>query len=208
MTRQAHTVAGIDVGGERKGFHAVALRGKRIVATLATCSATDAVAWCRAQAASAVAIDAPSQWSVGGRARPCERELARLGMRCFSTPSREVGQDHPFYRWMMNGATLFQLMTQYYRLYDRRGASLDAVCFETFPHAIACALAGRTLSAKQKRVERRRLLEEAGLVTGELRSLDDVDAALCAVAAQQVIAGRFKAYGEAVQGFILVPSCL
>ena len=67
---------------------------------------------------------------------------------------------------------------------------------------------GRTLSAKQKRVERRRLLEEAGLVTGDLPSLDDVDAALCAVAAQQVIAGRFKAYGEPSQGFILVPSSL
>ena len=208
MKRQAHTVAGIDVGGKRKGFHAVALRGKRIVGTLATCSATDAVAWCRRHAASVVAIDAPSQWSVTGRSRPCERDLARLGMRCFSTPSREVGEDHPFYGWMMNGATLFQLMTRYYRLYDGRSASLDPVCFETFPHAIACSLAGRTLSAKQKRVERRRLLEEAGFVTGDLTSLDDVDAALCAVAAQQFIAGRFNAYGEPRQGFILLPTCL
>ncbi|HET7909793.1 MAG TPA: DUF429 domain-containing protein, partial [Nitrospira sp.] len=128
MKRQPHTLVGIDVGGNRKGFHAVALRGKQIVATLATCRATDVVAWCREQASYAVAIDAPSQWSVTGRSRPCERELARLGMRCFYTPSREVGQEHPFYRWMVNGAELFRLMTQYYRLYDGKRAPRDFVC--------------------------------------------------------------------------------
>jgi predicted nuclease with RNAse H fold len=207
MKAPAHTVAGVDVGGTRKGFHAVALRDKRIVATLATRSAGDAVAWCRRHSASAVGIDAPCQWSLTGRVRLCERELAGLGMSCFFTPTRAVGEDHPFYRWIVNGAELFHRMTPYYRLYDGRSPLLEPVCFETFPQAIACSFAGGILPAKEKRVDRRRLLEQAGLPTDNLRSIDAVDAALCALAAQQVMAGRFKAYGDAVEGFILVPTC-
>jgi hypothetical protein len=66
-------------------------------------------------------------------------------------------------------------------------------------------LAGKTLSAQRKRVERRRLLEQAGLATGQLRSIDDIDAALCALTARQVLAGSFHAYGDSVEGFILLP---
>ena len=79
------------------------------------------------------------------------------------------------------------------------------MCFETFPQAIACALAGKRLLAKNKRVDRRRLLEHAGLATESLTSIDQVDAALCAVAAQHVLAGSFKALGEAGEGVILRP---
>jgi predicted nuclease with RNAse H fold len=203
----AQTVAGIDVGGTRKGFHAVALRGTRIVATLATCSAGDIVAWCRTQRASVVGIDAPCRWSRTGRARSCEQQLARLGVSCFATPSRAIGQSHPFYRWMVNVAELYQRLRPYYRLYDGRSAVIKPVCFETFPQAIACSLAGRTVSAKRKTLERRRLLEHAGLVTGDLTCIDDLDAALCALAAQLVLAGRFTAYGDRVEGLILVPTC-
>ena len=44
MKAPSHTVAGIDVGGTKKGFHAVALREERIVATLATSLPGQAVA--------------------------------------------------------------------------------------------------------------------------------------------------------------------
>ena len=206
MTPIERTVVGVDVGGTQKGFHAVALRHNQIVAKLTTCSALDVATLCREQGVAAVGIDAPCQWSLTGRARPCERELAGLGMSVFSTPSQEVGQVHPFYRWMVNGAELFQLLVPDYRLYDGRSAPLDPLCFETFPQAIACSLAGRNLSAKNKRADRRRLLVQAGISSEALPTIDDIDAALCALSAQHVLAGRFKAYGDAAEGFILLPA--
>ena len=71
--------------------------------------------------------------------------------------------------------------------------------------AIACSLAGRNLSAKNKRADRRRLLVQAGISSEALPTIDDIDAALCALSAQHVLAGRFKAYGDAAEGFILLP---
>ena len=175
------TAVGVAVGGTQKGFHAVALRHNQIVAKPTTCSALDVATLCREQGAAAVGIDAPCQWSLTGRARPCERELAGLGMSVFSTPSQAVGQVHPFYRWMVNGAELFRLLVPDYRLYDGRSAPLDPLCFETFPQAIACSLAGRNLSAKNKRADRRRLLVQAGISSEALPTIDDIDAALCAL---------------------------
>jgi predicted nuclease with RNAse H fold len=71
------TVVGVDVGGPKKGFHAVASRKGDISDTCVTLDAGEVVAWCRRLGASSVGIDAPCQWSRTGRARPCERELAR-----------------------------------------------------------------------------------------------------------------------------------
>lgn len=198
-------VVGIDVGGKKKGFHAVALRDRCVRGTLVTSNTADVAAWCREHNASAIGVDAPCRWSLTGRARPCERDLARLGLSVFSTPCRTRGTVHPFYRWMVNGAELFGTLAPQYRLFDGRTAARDRLCFETFPQAIACALAGRTLSARHKRVDRRRLLEKAGIATETLTTIDDIDAALCALAAQHVLAGSFNAYGDAIEGFILVP---
>ena len=206
MTPKERTVVGVDVGGMKKGFHAVALRDNQIVAKLTTCSAVDVATLCRKQGATAVGIDAPCQWSLAGRARSCERELAGLGFSVFCTPSRAVGQSHPFYSWMVNGAELFRLLVPDYRLYDGRTAPLDPLCFETFPQAIACSLAGTKLSAKNKRADRRRLLVQAGISSDALTTIDDIDAALCALSAQHVLAGSFKAYGDAAEGFILLPA--
>ena len=203
MKAPSHTVAGIDVGGTKKGFHAVALREETVVAKLATSAPGHVVAWCRELHVSAVGIDAPCRWRHTGRARSCERELAGLGMSCFFTPSKRVGEVHPFYRWMVNGAELFRLLAPQYRLYD--GRLDEPLCFETFPQAIACSLAGKTLSAKNKRVERRRLLDQAALTADALTSIDEIDAALCALAAQHVLAGSFKVFGDGAEGFILLP---
>jgi predicted nuclease with RNAse H fold len=205
MKASSYTVAGIDIGGMKKGFHAVALREHQIAATLATRSAADVVSWCRQQEACVVGIDAPCKWSLGGQARPCERELAGLGMSAFYTPSQAVGQVHPFYSWMLNGAELFRLLAPHYRLYDGRSPVSDRLCFETFPQAIACVLAGRRVSAMNKRVDRRNLLARAEIATESLTNIDEIDAALCALAAEHVLAGSFKAYGDAAEGFILVP---
>ena len=80
------TVVGIDVGGVRKGFHAVALRDGVYAGQLATGDVQDLAHWCRSVVgASVIAIDAPCRWSSDGRARPCERELMRQGIFCFAT---------------------------------------------------------------------------------------------------------------------------
>ena len=196
---------GIDVGGAKKGFHAVALLKRRVVATLTTCSAADITLWCIQQGAAAVGVDAPCRWSVSGRSRPCERELASHGISAFSTPTRATGEAHPFYRWMVNGLALYKRLASHYCLYDGRSPLVEPFCFETFPHAIACALEGKRLSADRKRMDRRRLLERAGFAVQALTSIDQVDAALCALSAQHVLAGRFHTYGDAAEGFILVP---
>jgi predicted RNase H-like nuclease len=128
-------------------------------------------------------------------------------LSAFCTPSQDIGEVHPFYRWMVNGAGLFRLLVPHYRLYDGRSPVVGSLCFETFPQAIACRLAGAKLLAKHKRVDRRRLLERAGITSDALTSIDEIDAALCALAARHVLAGSFNAYGDAAEGFILMPSC-
>jgi predicted nuclease with RNAse H fold len=199
-------VVGVDVGGMKKGFHAVALRESALVGKFAAASAAEVVSWCCEQEACVIGIDAPCQWSLSGRARPCERELAGLGMSAFCTPSQAVGRVHPFYSWMLNGAELFRLLAPHYRVYDGRSPVTGRVCFETFPHAIACALAGKKLSATHKRVDRRQLLARAAIATELFTNIDELDAALCAVAAEHVVTGYFKAYGDAAEGFILLPA--
>jgi predicted nuclease with RNAse H fold len=199
-------VGGIDVGGTKKGFHAVALRKRRVVATLTSCSAEEVTVWCIEQGVTAIGVDAPCCWSVRGRSRPCERELASHGISAFSTPTRAAGEAHPFYRWMVNGLALYTRLASHYRLYDGRLPFAEPVCFETFPHAIASALAGQRLLAGHKRMDRRRLLQRVGIAVQALTSIDHIDAALCALSAQHVLANRFHRYGDAAEGFILVPA--
>jgi predicted nuclease with RNAse H fold len=201
-------VVGVDVGGKEKGFHAVALRGRAFIEKFATCEAKHVVEWCHSRQALAVGVDAPCKWSFNGKARPCESELARLGITTFATPSYPKAQSHPFYSWMLNGAELFHLFAAHYRLFDGRRLAQSCICFETFPQAIACAMAGKTLSARNKRVDRRRLLKKEGIANDFLTNIDEVDAALCALSAHYLLAGRFKAYGEPAEGFIVVPSLI
>ena len=106
---------------------------------------------------------------------------------------------------MLNGAELFRLLAPYYRLFDGQHSPSSPVCFETFPQAVACALAGTIISAKHKCSDRRRLLREAGLSIDSLINIDTVDAALCALTAHHLLNGTFKTYGDAVEGFIVVP---
>ncbi len=205
--RKRQVAVGVDVGGRKKGFHAVALHDGQFFDKLHSCTAEAVVAWCRDMDASAVGVDAPCAWSLTGTRRPCERELAAIGVQAFATPSVATGQCHPFYAWMVNGAELFRLLAKDYALYNGRESLPNRpLCFETFPHAIACALAGETLLAKDKRVDRPGLLTRAGIATDHLRNIDEVDAALCAVASHRLLTGHITDYGDGVEGFIVVPS--
>ena len=86
MNEVTTTVIGIDVGGERKGFHAVALQNGTFVAALANSDPAVIVSWCRQLKAVVVAVDAPCGWSAGGASRLAERSLAIGGNKisCFA----------------------------------------------------------------------------------------------------------------------------
>ena len=65
------TSIGIDVGGSRKGFHAVALRGGAYAGQLASRDVEQLSHWCRAEMeATVIAIDAPCRWSADGAPPP------------------------------------------------------------------------------------------------------------------------------------------
>ena len=201
-------VAGIDVGGAKKGFHAVALRGVDILDSFASTDPRAIAAWCHRLGARAVGVDAPSAWSTDGRARPAERALMLAGIRCFASPTRAAALAHPtnWYGWMLAGEALYRALSSHYALLDDRvDPPAQPFVFETFPQAVACAMAGRHVSAKDKARERRRILREAGIDVAPLTNIDLVDAALCALAASHAVAGRVRLYGEAASGFIAVP---
>lgn len=207
MSQAGQIVVGVDVGGKRKGFHAVALRGNCCIDKIATSSASSVVEWCQQKQAVAVGVDAPCQWSLTGRARTAERALMNKGIWCFATPTLEMAKSHPkdHYGWMLAGAKLFSLLKTHYRQFDGLPVDSIQVCFETFPQAVACALAGDIVSAKRKSSVRRKLLSNIGVDASTLPNIDFVDAALCAVSAQSLLAGNFNYYGDTLEGFIVVP---
>jgi predicted nuclease with RNAse H fold len=103
-------LVGIDVGGARKRFHAVALTGGAYASQLAITDVQELAHWCRSLVrASVIAIDPPFRWSTDGRARPCERELMQKGIWCFSSPTHQ--RAHSPHRtgtfdWMLQGEKL------------------------------------------------------------------------------------------------------
>ena len=209
------TVVGIDVGGARKGFHSVALRGKTVVERLATPDEAVLAAWCRDLGAELVAVDAPCCWSSGKGGRPAEKALMRDKIFCFSTPTKEIAElsTSGFYGWMLRGEALYgELARHGYALAQSADQLLhQRSCFETFPHAITVQLHRAdgldAPVAARKRPERRALLERLGVDVGALTSIDWVDAALCALAAQLLREGAEPCvYGEAASGLLLVPA--
>ena len=203
------TTIGIDVGGSRKGFHAVALRSGTYAGQLASRDVGQLSHWCRTlMGATVIAIDAPCRWSSDGRPRPCERDLLERGIRCFTSPTRAQALAHPtnYFGWMLQGEALFQELEASHPLL----ASLPItapVCFETFPHAITWHLRGGNATAAQKHPQRRALLEQLGLDPTPFTRIDLIDAALCALAAHQAASGgACVTYGEPKTGLMVVPS--
>ncbi len=203
------TVVGIDVGGERKGFHAVALRDGHFVATYKSTNPSNLVDWCLDHTARIVAVDAPSAWSKYGSSRRAEREMNIDGqvIQCFKTPTRERAQGIGFYGWVFNGERLYQMLELHYSLFDgkRRG---DPVVLETFPHAVVCALAKKMVKEKNKLAVRHKALRYRGYDISMLRNIDFVDAALCALTAEAFLKARWQCFGDKQEGFIVVPNVI
>ncbi len=205
------TAIGIDVGGQRKGFHAVALTAGRYSSHCVSPQVSTVVEWCHNLNGTVIAVDAPCRWSRDGRARPAERELMAQGIWCFSTPTRRRALEHQknYYGWMLQGEALFQALESSHALCFELPPPGQKCCFETFPHAITRQLTNGNTRGTNKRVQRRTLLGLAGIDLGHLTNLDLVDAALCALRAYYVAAGKeCVCYGESESGIIIVPKSL
>ena len=197
-------VVGIDVGGIKKGFHAVLLHSNEFTSQKHTDPAV-IVNWIDKSGAQVVAVDAPCSWSINGTSRLAEQEMNRSGIRCFYSPSREKALNHDFYGWMLNGELLYQCLEKSsYKCY--RGQNpLGKVCVETFPHAIVRSLCGRNIPDGTKSAVRRRLLRSLGYATHILTNVDYLDAALCAYTASQYTKNNTMHFGDTEEGFIVVP---
>jgi predicted nuclease with RNAse H fold len=199
-------VAGIDVGGTRKGFHAVALNGRDCIDCFASCDPAAVVRWCVQAGAQAVGVDAPCGWCIEGKGRLAERQLRELGINSFWSPTETDAINHRqgFYGWMLNGARLYVELRGNYLLYDGTLRS-GLLCFETFPHAVAWAMNSGIKSQKSKVQVRRDLLSVRLRDTSRLKNLDLVDAALCALTAQCLVAGETDQFGDSRTGYIVTP---
>jgi len=207
-TSASAVTVGVDVGGPRKGFHAVALHNRVVLDRRQFFDAGQVARWCLEVGAITVGVDAPISWSRSGRARTAEKQLMASRIQCFSTPSEAVAVAHPtdHYGWMRNGAALYDALKQKFSLYDGRNRAQRPLAFETFPHAITCALSGEVVSARHKGKTRRALLAQLHVSCDRLTNIDLVDAALCAIAAECVASGCFTEHGDLDEGFIVIPS--
>jgi predicted nuclease with RNAse H fold len=203
---ESEVVVGIDVGGPRKGFHAVALRGMTFLAKTKSPDVALIARWCCDLKTTVVAVDAPCRWRPdGGPVRLAESEMAARRIACYYAPTELKAQSHLFYTWMLAGIALYKALLPGYPLY--LGSPVDGcVVIETFPHAVSCALAGDLVSAKLKGTIRRQLLGNIGIAPTYFSNIDEVDAALCAVAARSFARNTFKTFGDRVGGFIVVPN--
>lgn len=202
-------VVGIDVGGVKKGFHAVALRGGDFFLKKTDPDPVAIFDWCIEQKATVVAVDAPFAWSRKGSSRKAERDLRLFGekIHCFATPTREKAKANTkgFYAWVFNGEKLYIKLQKHYSLFNGVHGE-GPVCIETFPHAAACALAGKVVSAKHKAEIRRKVLKDRGYDISGLTNIDFVDAAICAIAADEFRKNNYRPFGNAEEGFIIVPA--
>lgn len=189
-------VIGIDVGGTRKGFHAVRLRSNHQLDTYQHTDSQKIVDWIYQEEVAAVAIDAPCGWSQTGGSREAERTLQVDGnhIPCFCTPTRERALTSSFYQWVFNGEALYQAC---------RKARLAPL--ETYPHGIATLLLGSNPSGT-KIEQRQQALHHAHISTASLTSPDLLDAALCALTAHASLSSETQSFGNSEEGYLVLPT--
>ena len=151
-----------------------------------------------------IAIDSPPGPARTGRSRAGERALLAMGIHCYFTPSDPERYARPFYGWVREGERAFAAVAAAgYPLY-RGGRTVRRRALEVFPHATAVLLGGDPALAKRER--RWRVLESCGVDTAELRSTDQLDAALAALTGLLALEGRSTALGDPAEGVVVIPS--
>lgn len=199
-------VAGIDVGGERKGFHAVVSKDGQYHAKFKSQSPSEMASWVHSFNPAIIAIDSPCKFAVAGESREAERDLMREGIRSFFTPTEEAARNSYFYDWVFNGKRLYEALgfPIFFEKYESIG-----LCIETFPNAVEKLILkekGISLSnTKSKSARRRGVLDNTGYSTKELSNLDFVDAALCSLAAYGFHIKNYRLFGSSEEGFIVTP---
>lgn len=205
--KNVKTTIGVDVGGLRKGFHAVLNYSGKYSGQFHSRDADEMASWILKQQPSVVAIDAPCMFSLNGKSREAERNLVKNGIRCFYTPTRELAIKSSFYDWVFNGETLYQKLN----LPIFMGAKTEMPCIiETFPHGVHLSLWARepeSISDGNKFLTRKlTLTQKANYEIGQLNSQDFIDAALCAISADYFVDRQVTAYGSSEEGFIVLPN--
>jgi predicted nuclease with RNAse H fold len=151
-----------------------------------------------------ICIDSPPAFGKG-QPRATEVAIRRLGINLYATPWETAKQANRFYDWMRAGQEVFRIAEMAgYPLFD--GLHRLHRALEIFPYGAAVVLSG-TLRPRglHKDVWRRRTLAAQGVETGNLRSPDQVDAALAAVTGVRVLEGCFCYLGDPVEGAIVLP---
>jgi Protein of unknown function (DUF429) len=200
---------GIDVGGSRKQLDVVVLDERRLPsAVFSRVDVAGAERLIRELRPDVVAIDSPPDWgSPGSGSRETERQLSMLGIRSFNTPERDRGLGHPFYEWMRVGFDVFEAARRAgYARFD--GRTVQGSAMEVFPHASETVLAGclPPLGARKK-AWRLRVLRAQGVDVANLRTLDQVDAALAALTGLLALELRDPfAPGIPMEGVIVLPT--
>lgn len=192
-------VIGIDVANKKRGFHVVALSSGKFEAHESV-SPTVIADWCLKRKPQVIAIDSPCGYAIAPeKSRLAERELMKQGIWCYSTPTKRIADERPSCDWVRNGMGLYRVLE------DSAKARVHAVSIvETFPHAVACSLAGEVVRAST--IIRLRLLEKNGFDTTPLANKDIVDAALCALTAREFATKKAMQYGREEDGIIYAPS--
>lgn len=172
--RMGDYVAGIDVGGKKKGYHLCLLAGQEIAMLAHALSEKEIIALLSAHLQHkkaqipCISIDGPAaSYRTSEKTRASEGALASMGYRVLYTPTDRPSEDH----WMARSASLHAQL---------RKAFPGALLLETYPSAISDRLFGLEgvlpLSLLQEKRKRKYYL-------------DYIDAILCAHAARQHLLG-------------------
>ncbi len=156
-----------------------------------------------------VAIDSPPARGRARGARAAERDLLRLGIHSYGTPSDPDSLRSAFYDWMRVGFRVFEACERLgYRRYGGGPLTAGSVA-EVFPHASAVNLSGGLAPpGMTKEAFRRATLDRCGVSSSTLVSLDLVDAALAALTGLFALRGDCSWVGDPEEGVILLPGPL
>lgn len=185
-------VAGVDVGGPRKGFHVAVLGPGDVVAVARAATVDEVVARCGG--AVLVGVDAPAAWAPPGeRSRPDERAFTRAGICGIRyTPDEATARARTdgYLDWVWQGLALYGAL---------HAAGLGTA--EVFPTASWT----RWLGPRGRRPRgawsgdgmgrlRAGGLDDAGVATDQ----DQRDAVAAALTARQATAGTVERFGALV----------